>query len=820
MASPSPKQVAPILKYNNNNNMRRSFEVDDTQEEVLGILRRQGDIAEAPIQPSFDHFQQLYLTPRISCDILETKHELIQEWNRIFGNKLVSGERLLRVFRCAIAKPALLEGKFWVSDYHVGFKLNWPGQTCIFLEYSSIIDIRKVSFANIVRNAIEIETESETFFFGSLTARGEKFNLLNQIWDQHVQPTSLFRKYPDVSVAMCACGSSGSCGYCVKLSELKRLDSVKRKPAANKKMYDYEDSNIPVLHKKLSQSHRILPVSRSMVEEVLLDEENAIVEEKPSDSAALPEILVNEDSSIPATLSNSSLNTLNQQYDASECRCSNEGAFEKIFESELDFSIETLWREWFCTPTEGNTFLRFLLNEQSVTSLEIAPWATPGDTKGEETVPLDQIGCDGNFCPEFSSVKSGMYRKSTRVLPLKHSIPFVPKSTPGANNWSILAVGAKNLCIRNEATIYLMGIVTDVKICLEETGLNKSLLKVYVNLIFTGRGKINVPKSLAEKGTMDGIKLFYTDLVAYFSKNIENTIHILCTCEKMADKEGLKPIYQSEYLPISIEDLWSQLFLVPIAGNTFTKYIESRAGWNDVQYTTWKTGASEESEFVSRENAKNPGYTLPLNQILPEMSRIIKYGIINQDPIPFVPTSLQSTTKHTVIQSSPHNICLLAETSIADFGIESYIRICISTLGPLKTKIRVLGSVNVTNGKYPLPASWKNAFQKFQIFYSDLFGTYLMSSRSMFDEPSLKTRRLRDLRKSSSKDLPSSSLKKGKLHGFWNLSILRRQFSEYATAFLFVMLFLNTLILWNLVVAAERQKLQIFELKKSLNELK
>ena len=213
------------------------------------------------------------------------------------------------------------------------------------------------------------------------------------------------------------------------------------------------------------------------------------------------------------------------------------------------------------------------------------------------------------------------------------------------------------------------------------------------------------------------------------------------------------------------------------------------------------------------------------------MSCKIRYKIVNEDPAPFgkfyvesfnsyiVPSVMKSLTKHTIVNQTPHNICLLAETSIDDFGINSFVRICITSLGPLKTKISILGRVNVSNGKYPLPSSWKNSFDRFQLFYSDLFGHYLITSESLLESSSSKPSI-----KFGERHLSKDSLKKGKVNDrskFWNLSMFpRRQYSDFVIAFLFIMLLLNTLILWNLVIAAERSQIQVNELKAQVRLLK
>ena len=116
---------------------------NDYKEEQLLIKKEKKfsqPAPESPIQPSLEWFQQhIASSNRIQIDTVETKSELIQEWKKIFGDKLIEGERLVKVFRCAIAKPALLEGRIWVSDYHIVFKLNWPGQVCFLsFEFSFI----------------------------------------------------------------------------------------------------------------------------------------------------------------------------------------------------------------------------------------------------------------------------------------------------------------------------------------------------------------------------------------------------------------------------------------------------------------------------------------------------------------------------------------------------------------------------------------------------------------------------------------------------------------------------------------------------------
>lgn len=60
----------------------------------------------------------------------------------------------------------------------------------------------------------------------------------------------------------------------------------------------------------------------------------------------------------------------------------------------------------------------------------------------------------------------------------------------------ITKITEKSLCIVVEATMPLMGIDSVVKLCLSERDSKQTHLKAFAKFVFTGNGKLPVPKSI------------------------------------------------------------------------------------------------------------------------------------------------------------------------------------------------------------------------------------------------------------------------------------------------------------------------------------
>lgn len=154
-------------------------------------------------------------------------------------------------------------------------------------------------------------------------------------------------------------------------------------------------------------------------------------------------------------------------------------------------------------------------------------------------------------------------------------------------------------------------------------------------------------------------------------------------------------------------------------------------------------------------------------------------------------------------------------TESPEFGIEYTNRICITSYSPSKTKIRILGRFNISSGKYPLPEAWKDVPSKITTLYSELISQYLIF---VPDQPSKgkggKTRKREKVVHVKGRVLERIKEFSAKL-----VSMAPTHYSDYLLGFLFIMLLFNTLILWNLVVNAERSQEQIRDLTRQLAEM-
>jgi GRAM domain len=427
--------------------------------------------------PPLPSQSKLDQTNFITVPKLVKRQDLTKEFYKIF--KFERNERLVRVFRCAIAKPTLMEGKMYLSEHYISFKLNWPGQTAIIIPFDEIIDIRKSSFANIVPNAIEIETTFQTLFFGSLTGRGEKFIDMNLLWEQHVDPYSLFRKFPDLSKTPCVCKSGDNlCAVCLKNIEMEKSDPQGKRRSSTCCGY------FKSLDRALSKSGKLSTVAESQSTPSINEEDEELSEIiSPPESPKRHDFDDTLPTPITTTQSSTTLTT-------EECKCSQDPSSQLLISNmKLPFPLKVLWKEWFDTTTGGNSFCKFLVDHEKITNLQVSSW---NDT---EIVAFEDIQCTGI---EFENVKVGMTKHTSRIIPLKHGIPFVPKTSLALNTFTINSVGSDHLCVQNDAVISLMGICTNLKICLKQDG-NETRLDLYLNLEMTGKAKFNIPKALAEK---------------------------------------------------------------------------------------------------------------------------------------------------------------------------------------------------------------------------------------------------------------------------------------------------------------------------------
>ena len=164
---------------------------------------------------------------------------------------------------------------------------------------------------------------------------------------------------------------------------------------------------------------------------------------------------------------------------------------------------------------------------------------------------------------------------------------------------------------------------------------------------------------------------------------------------------------------------------------------------------------------------------------------------------------LACTSTQTVLQSTLHSLCLDYKSRTKGFGIEQDCRVCIHGLGR-KTKINVFGKIVVQNGRYPVPALWVEPYTAAKDSLSKLFDEFLVGA--CVKEEHAQTGG------NDESSLLNTVMDIVKLSG-------AEEYSKYLILFMFVILLINTMILWNLVMAAQRNQREILTLTRLMAEV-
>ncbi|KAJ3094607.1 hypothetical protein HDU96_001558, partial [Phlyctochytrium bullatum] len=175
---------------------------------IVGSLARKRSVAVAPVP-------------------VATEKEDV-EFHRVFRS-IPSSDRLIEDYPCALRRDTTIRGRLWVSTHHLAFSSSNPFSPLLIIPLTRVIDVQKKNVALLIPNAIEIEVAPEEstptapstkVFLSSFFERDAVFDLVNRLWDLHVEPTSLRRKFPDVSGLKCSCGGVGACEACVVRREI------------------------------------------------------------------------------------------------------------------------------------------------------------------------------------------------------------------------------------------------------------------------------------------------------------------------------------------------------------------------------------------------------------------------------------------------------------------------------------------------------------------------------------------------------------------------------------------------------------------------
>ncbi|KAJ3320940.1 hypothetical protein HDV06_004718 [Boothiomyces sp. JEL0866] len=587
---------------------------------------------------------------------------------------------------------------------------DYKTQTTIVIDFTDVVDIRKTTYSAIVPNSIEVETTKDTIYFGSINSnKEEKFNIMNKVWDYNVEvvftdikQTSLLRNFPLITHNECNCEYS-TCDVCVKLHQMKAQDPSGFRTPKNLLSVD---RNSFMLSPQFSLSDSAL---NSQLERARTAPQ--------LDTDSSPMSTINE-ARPSVTTSEFSLNSSQKDED---CLCDQDKEATEIHNSVIPMDILSLWREWLCVPSGGNRNSKFLAENQKISDIMFGPWVPENSPNVEQLIPLGQAG-GPQYEPEYSTVKEGYVRKSTKSMPLNHGIPFVPKTTQSIEVMKITKIAEKSLCLVVDAKMPLMGIDSVVKLCLSENDCKQTHLRAYAKFVFTGNGKLPVPKMVAEKSAYDGVRNFYNEFASYMSEKLEvpSGAPIAgqeCTCITLNDTDGYKTLMEEVY-NIPISDVWKQAFISK-QDTIFMNYNINEGGWTDVLFEPWLE-EGENGDLTPLEKMTAPNFSPEFSAVKPGFHRRTKCVVPLKHGIPFVPKTAITTGSENVLMASPTNFCVDVNTTV-DLGIVNDLRICFTKIDDSKTKLRILIKVTVKSKMIPKGTAEKNTFENVKKVYTDIF---------------------------------------------------------------------------------------------------
>ncbi|KAJ3271354.1 hypothetical protein HDV01_006859 [Terramyces sp. JEL0728] len=668
--------------------------------------------------------------------------------------------------------------------------------TTIVIDLTDVVDIRKTSYSAILPNSIEVETTKETIYFGSINSnKEEKFNIMNKVWDYNVEQASLLRNFPVITHNECNC-EYGTCDVCVKLHQMKTQDPSGFRTPKNQLSVD---RNSYMLSPQFSKSDSAL---------------NSQIERARSpqlDSDSSPMSTINE---ARPSVTTSEFSISSQRDD--ECLCDQDKESTEIHNSVIPLDLLTLWKEWLCVSAEGNRNAKFLVENQKIADIMFGPWVPENSPNFDQLIPLGQPG-GPQYEPEYTSVKEGYIRKSTKSMPLNHGIPFgiyqlipVPKTTQSIEVMKITKIAEKSLCVVVDAKMPLMGIDSTVKICLTENESNQTHLRAFAKFVFTGNGKLPVPKLVAEKSAYDGVRNFYNEFATFMSEIQElpasaPVVGQECTCISLNDTDGYKTLLDQEY-NIPMDVIWKQAFISK-QDTIFMNYNISEGGWTEILFEPWLE-EGENGELTPLEKMSTPNFTPEYSAVKAGFHRRTKCVVPLKHGIPFVPKTAVTTGSEIVLRVAESNFCVDVNTCV-DLGIVNDLRICFSKVNENKTKLRILIKVTVKSKIIPKGTAEKNTFENVRKVYTDIFsqiekyhasGEKTIPVAIIQPKPVVQHAYVADMIQTWIQQLPQSYL--------------------FAVSLFFLFMFLiNTWILWNLVLATERNQLQIIKLTQALVKL-
>ena len=648
--------------------------------ETLQITFRQM-IPEAPPLPPTGNF--LKISTKTSEKVRDKVNE---DFHKIFKLSIPGEEEVLVAgVKGSLFQKVTTDGKFWISEYHLCFKANWPQSLKLCIDLSNVINIKKGNPYYLIKDAIEVETVDEKFLIGNFSNTHEFQNRLIRIWDDIVPPASFIRKFPDLRNISCVCPRPelSSCQVCKKVKEINAADAsgTQRHPDCPSFKSKSAFYNLP----EMASSTPELSVQMNTKGAGML---RVNTTGRNSSRVSMPALREDDELKdikliVPSTDNHFVSVT-------SKCTCSDDNELQLVHESVYPLSLSTIWNEWQCITSEGTVFLDFLYEIQKVTKLKLTPWVAEHVPSQDlrNAVPVEDI-IESEFEPRLADIKPGYHRKTERLLPLNHGIPFIPKTAVGTDVVKVLHVlGENELCVYTIGTLNALGLDTIVRFCLKGNE-SSTVLKVYANAKATGKGKINPPKStyslvgLMEKGTIEGIKSYYSDMNKYFKKRLADIKPVApkpCRCSSILG-EKFNYLF-NDALNSNIESLWNDMFTV--TGNRgLAHYISKELHWKDLKFSEWKSATEiSENDLKSMDST---GQDLSFQDAKESLSRYCSYGVAVKHKVAgsnsnsIVPRTAKFVGQQTITHISPFSVGINMKSQIKEIGTTAEVQICLQS---------------------------------------------------------------------------------------------------------------------------------------------
>ncbi|KAJ1344773.1 hypothetical protein BSLG_000288 [Batrachochytrium salamandrivorans] len=477
------------------------------------------------------------------------------EFHKLFGQYIPRGERLISEFVCALNCGILVDGKMWISEDHICFR-GWTSKPVVVLDFFSVVHIEKRNWAGVVPNAIEVETATNKYFFGTVwPPRNPKYDLLVQIWNAHVDATCLLRKVPDITSLSCACfdaaedteNHTGICDVCMKRDQLTCKSGTPSSTSGSlsvpKSIRISRSNNSLDRSKGRRRPSNESPISGPTSAESLREISNTRPLIPPSSSDipnSMPPWPENRSHLNPLVTGLSSTDTTapsSPQISRPEptgpviCPCLSKSTnsfiddgFTVVLDTTIALSIESLWTQWLNYPQKRNLYSRYLPEKRGFRDLQFGPWVSC-NTQESNMLPLEDITDFSEYDRSLSSISPGFHRRTQYIVPL--SAPIGPKQTRSINTQSILSHKLGHyLCeeVHNHSpdvstTFYNIGRTCFSFVSPGTTRDCTDPVAAFFSLFV--RGISFAYLVLIERITIDQMKSFFVDFSEYINANID-----------------------------------------------------------------------------------------------------------------------------------------------------------------------------------------------------------------------------------------------------------------------------------------------------------